>query len=54
MCGIFALLNISCEDFVDQQNVKQVFNKGKRRGPENSKLLFLDNLKNLYLSFVNY
>jgi asparagine synthase (glutamine-hydrolysing) len=39
MCGIFALLNVEKND--DQNSiVEQQFNKGKRRGPENSKLTY--------------
>jgi len=38
MCGIFALLNTNNDDHLLKHIIKQQFNKGKRRGPEYSKL----------------
>ena len=43
MCGIFALLNNN--DTLDDERIKEYFNKAKHRGPENSKILKIsDNL----------
>ena len=38
MCGIFTLLNTDNTDSSYQIVIKEQFDKGKRRGPENSKL----------------
>jgi asparagine synthase (glutamine-hydrolysing) len=38
MCGIFALLNSNNKDDIQNQIVKEQFDKGRRRGPEYSKL----------------
>ena len=40
MCGIFALLNTNNNnyDIVSKSIIEKQFNKGKRRGPEYSKL----------------
>ena len=38
MCGIFALLNTDNFDYTQKKIISEQFNKGKRRGPEYSKL----------------
>jgi len=40
MCGIFALLNTNNNDNLNNSIIKEQFDKGKRRGPEYSKLDF--------------
>jgi asparagine synthase (glutamine-hydrolysing) len=41
MCGIFALLNTNNNDNFKNSIIKEQFDKGKRRGPEYSKLDFI-------------
>jgi asparagine synthase (glutamine-hydrolysing) len=40
MCGIFAILN-NMSYYVDKQFIKEQFNKGKNRGPDDSNILDL-------------
>jgi len=49
MCGIFALLNTDNFDYTQQKIISEQFNKGKRRGPEYSKLE--DQYMKMYLGF---
>ncbi len=39
MCGIFSLLNSNVHPEIDMHMIKQAFEKGKKRGPEFSKLV---------------
>lgn len=49
MCGIFALIN---NHYLTYQQVYEYFNKGSKRGPESSKLVYFDNDVNThYLGF---
>ena len=38
MCGIFSLLNTDNKDITNELTIQEQFNKGKKRGPEYSKL----------------
>ena len=49
MCGIFALLNTDNFDYTQKKIISEQFNKGKRRGPEYSKLE--DQYMKMYLGF---
>lgn len=49
MCGIFALLNTNNFDNTQKKIISEQFNKGKRRGPEYSKLE--DQYMKMYLGF---
>ena len=42
MCGIFALLNN--DGLFGHEHIKQYFNKGQKRGPDNSQIVNLDSL----------
>jgi len=50
MCGIFTLLNSNNYSRIDMDMIKQVFKRGKNRGPEFSKLVSSSN-KELILGF---
>jgi asparagine synthase (glutamine-hydrolysing) len=50
MCGIFALLNSNIHPQINMDMVKEVFNRGKNRGPESSKLVSYSN-QELILGF---
>lgn len=43
MCGIFALLNSNVHSQINMDMVKEIFNRGKNRGPETSKLVSYSN-----------
>lgn len=49
MCGIFALLNTDNFDYTQKKIISEQFNKGKRRGPEYSKLE--DQYMKMYIGF---
>lgn len=50
MCGIFALLNSNANSQINMDMVTEVFNRGKNRGPESSKLISYSN-EDLILGF---
>lgn len=50
MCGIFALLNSRAHSQINMDMIIDIFNKGKNRGPESSKLLVYSN-KDFLLGF---
>jgi len=52
MCGIFAFLDINCYSGNGKlwDKVKQYFNKGVNRGPEDSRI-YLDYKKNIFMGF---
>jgi len=50
MCGIFALLNSRAHPQINMDMIIDIFNKGKNRGPESSKLLVYSN-KDFLLGF---
>lgn len=50
MCGIFALINSNADSQINMDMIIDVFNKGKNRGPESSKLLVYSN-KDFLLGF---
>ncbi len=43
MCGIFALINSNVHSQINIDMITKVFNKGKNRGPESSKLVSYSN-----------
>lgn len=50
MCGIFALLNSNVHSQINMDIITEVFNRGKNRGPESSKLVSYSN-QELILGF---
>ena len=50
MCGIFALLNSRAHPQINMDMITEVFNRGKNRGPESSKLVSYSN-QELILGF---
>jgi asparagine synthase (glutamine-hydrolysing) len=50
MCGIFALINSNVHSQINMDMVTEIFNRGKNRGPESSKLVAYSN-QELILGF---
>jgi len=50
MCGIFALLNF-LDTIFDKEEIHNLFMKGQKRGPENTKLITIPEIYNTLLGF---